>query len=109
MKGNGCHPRIGDARFALTAGRDAATPEGAVRLRGVLRLVGREKVNWAAGPREAGLGHDSARHPCVESRKREILRRFAPQDDRGEYAPQDEIYFVILSETKCSEKSRACA
>ena len=24
--------------------------------------VGREKVNWTAGPREAGLGHDSARH-----------------------------------------------
>ena len=26
------------------------------------RPVGREKVNWAEGPREAGLGYDSARH-----------------------------------------------
>ena len=48
-------------------------PGGAVRLRGVLRLVGREKVNWAEGPREAGLGHDSARHPCV----------FAPSGERA--------------------------
>ena len=28
---------------------------------GVFVPVGREKVNWTEGPREAGLGHDSAR------------------------------------------------
>ena len=37
---------------------------------------------------------------CKKTRKREILRRCAPQDDNN---------FVILSETKCSEESRACA
>src|SRR5699024_1017721 len=44
---------------------------------GVFVPVGREKVNWTTGPREAGLGHDSARRsfgfrdlgaPCLSIR-----------------------------------------
>ena len=108
MKGTGCHPA--GARSARPS-----RPPCSDRREGCCRLVGREKVNWAEGPREAGLGHDSARRffgfrdlgapslcirPIGRTRKREILRRCAPQDDN---------IFVILSGTKWSEESRAGA
>ena len=54
----------------------------------------------------------------VVTRTRGILRRCAPQDDRGEQASQDDRgenaprndrFFVILSGTTWNEESRACA
>ena len=45
----------------------------------------------------------------VVTRTRGILRRCAPQDDKGESAPRNDCLFVILSGTTWSEESRACA
>ena len=38
---------------------------------GVFVPVGREKVNWTEGPREAGLGHDLGAPSCVFARQGE--------------------------------------
>ena len=104
MKGHGCHP----------AGARSVRPLRSDRRKGRCRLVGREKVNWAAGPREAGLGHDSARHPCVIalSGKHASARFFASTLFRSEW--QISSHSAVRSllchpEERSDEGSRACA
>ena len=76
---------MGGARFALTSGRDAATPEGVRAMRYGERASARSFV--AALLRMTG-----------ESGRRRMTKKRVPKQ-----------YFVILSGTKCSEESRACA
>ena len=56
-------PPAGDEKPPVTAWRRRQPPfQGGLDGQPAAPLVGREKVNRPKGPREAGLGHDPARH-----------------------------------------------